>query len=48
MRTRLTNVKNMCFEKSKNKREGLQVEEDITRAVVTKQDVLVSKERMAF
>jgi hypothetical protein len=41
-------VKNTCVEKSAKKREGKQTEEDITRVVVTKQDVLVSKKRMAF
>ena len=38
----------MCVEKSAKKIEGQQIEGDITRVVVTKQDVLVSKERMAF
>jgi hypothetical protein len=49
MRTTLKNkVKNACVEKSAKKREGEQIEEDITRVAVTKQNYLVSKERMAF
>ena len=38
----------MCREKFAKKREGEQIEEDITRVAVTKEDVLVSKDRMAF
>lgn len=41
-------LKNTRVEKSAKEREGQHIEEDITGVVVTKQNVLVSKEGMAF